>query len=546
MVSVFTELLLLAICLSTLVHGEKSDETSRILNQVRPRDIFPNPTQYTPNPCLTASGTSRALLSSGFAKESGWFPVPAANTGSNVGSNRVVPYPTDGAPYQNSTSLYTEQGNGESENGKNRSCSQCPSQQTVTLPPQTITLPAQTVTITPAPETVTITPQAQTESVTITVTPQTQTTTVTLWITVTANQAPSCPGPTNIANPPIAPVPVPNEQPSITPIASVLNNASTPAIIPPIVTPQNIVVPISTGAAAPIINATSPVIPQLGPSIANGPMTFPAKNHTSPGAQQTSFISSNVTETAIKAPYPYRNTTNQTLPLGSGPSRDFRPTGSGFAKATNRHISSYFVSKFVTDTPIKTIVIGTAPIGKYYPGGVSSLSTPPSQANVTALQPKAGPTAPPSPVTEYFPDDGSTLLTPPAQANATTSPVRESFPDDGSSLLAPPPQANATSVSPMGGPKVPVTMSAGAGSSQSSPMMVISIPPPPIIQSNTSSPTPPTSTSAPQPPPSTLISSTSQPPNNSSPAFCTNGTTAQNISQNVRPLPPSSPPAQPH
>lgn len=515
--SVITNLLFLAICLSTLADGalnKKNKKRLGFFDQLRPRDISPDLTHDTPYPCLSASGSSGALLSSGFATSSESVLVPSgtANSASSFGSNRLVPYPTEGAPYRNSTSTYTDQGNGEGENGQSGLGDQCLSQQTVTLPPQTITLPIQTVTITPTPETITVTPQAQTETVTVTVTPQIQTTTVTVWMTVTANQAPSCPSPGNTANSQIAPVPPPNAQPSNIPVAPVFNNTSTPPVVPPIVTTPDLVVPLSPVDTVAVANATLPFVPNIGPTTTNEPLTVPLNTQTSPVVQQTSsfILVPVITSTPIKAPYPYRNATYQTLPLGSGSSRGFfRPTGSGLAKPTNR-----------------------------YSGKISTLLTPPSKANITAFRPTAGPTAPPSPTNEYFPDDGSSLLTPPAQANATISPTMEYFPD-GSSLLTPPAQANATSVVPMGGPRAPIITT-------SSPL--------PMMQSNTSTSIPPvstpilplqpaTSTSTPPPPPSTSIPSTPQPLTNSTPPLCINGTTAKNITTNVRSvrhLPPFS------
>lgn len=507
--SVITNLLFLAICLSTLADGALNKKNKKQLGyfkQLRSRDISPNLTHDTPYPCLSGSGSPGALLSSGFAANSGRVLLQSgtANTASSFGSNRIVPYPTKGAPYMNSTAPYTSQGDGEGENGQSGSGYQCPSQQTVTLPPQTITLPVQTVTITPTPETITVTPQAQTETVTITVTPQIQTTTVTIWMTVTANQAPSCPSPGNTANSQIAPVPPPNAQPSDTPVAPVLNNTSTPPVVPPIATTPSLVVPLSPVDTVPAVNATLPVVPNIGPTTTNEPMNVPLNSQTSPVAQQTSsFIFVPViTSIPIKAPYPYRNATNQTLILGSGSSRGFfRPTRSCLAKPTNRHLEN-----------------------------TSPLLTPPWKANFTAFQPTAGPTALPSPTNEYFPDDGSSLLTPPAQANGTISPTREYFPDNGSSLLVPPAQANATNVQPIGGPTAPMTSTTT---------------PPPVIQPNTSTLIPPvaapilplqpaTSTSTPPPPPSTSIPSAPQPLTNSTPPLCINGTTAKNITTNVR------------
>lgn len=559
--SVFTNLLLLVTCLSMLADGapnKKNDRKFQSLSQLRPRNISPNPTQDTRCPSLTASDSSRAPLSSIFATGSGWNVVPSgtANTGASFGSSRVVPYPTNGAPYQNSTSLYTKQASGVDENAQSGSEIQCPPQQTVTLPPQTITLPAQIVTITPTPETITVTPQAQTETLTVTVTPQTQTTTVTVWMTVTANQAPSCPcpSPSNAANPQITPVPAQNAQPSIAPVAPVSNNASTPVIAPPVVTTPNFVVSLSTGDAVPIANATSPVIPNLGPTTATGPTNLPANHQISPVVPQTSssFIAPIITSNQIIAPFPYRNTSHQKLHFGSGSSRGFRPTGSGFAKPTNRHVSSYFVSKFVTDTPISTTTVGPPPTRGYLSGNISSLLTPPAQANATVFQPTAGPTAPPSSTRayfpdEYFPDDGSSLLMPPSQANATTSPTREYFPDDGSSLQTPPAQANATSVRAMGGATAPIITPAVAGSSQTLAMVVGSVTPP-IIQYNISTSIPPPSPRIVQQstsislPPSTSSSQTPQPPTTATPPICINGTTAQNITTDVRllPFPPFS------
>ena len=599
--SILTKLLLLATCLSMLADGvpnKKNDENFHSFAHLRPQDIPPNPTRSTPYLSLTASSNRGAPLNNSFAGASGWFPMPSgtANTGSSFGSSGVVPYPIEGAPYQNSTSLYTKQGNGEGENGQSGSGNQCPPQQIVTLPPQTITLPAQTVTMTPTPETITITPQAQTETVTITVTSQTQTTTVTVWRTVTANQATSCPSPNNAANPQIASVPALNTQPSNTPFAPVFYKTSAPAIAPPIVTTPSLVVPLFTGDTVPIANATSPVIPNLSPITATGPTTFPANDQTSSIAQlpSSSLVSPIITSTPIIAPYPYRNNTNQTLPLGSGSSGGFRPTGSGLAKPTVRHFSSHFLSKFVTDTPMSTTIIGPSPTREYFPGNGSSLLTPPSQANATVFQSTAGPTAPPSPTIEYFPDDGSSLLTPPSQANATVfqstagptappSPTIDYFPDDGSSLLTPPTLANATasltreyfsddgsslvtpaqtdatSVPPTGGPTVPINRWAVIGSSQTLAVVVGSVvtPPPLDNQSNTSTSIPPVSTPIAPPPPSivqpntsmslpvsTSSSQISQAPPTSTPPLCTNGTTTQNMTTDVRPSPP--PHAQSH
>lgn len=548
--SVLTKLLLLATCLSMGADGapnKKTDENSQILDHLRPRDVSQN-TAKNIHPSLTASGSSIPPLSSSFATGSGWFPIPSgtANTGSSFGHTGVVPYPIEGAPYQNSTSPYTTQGNGEGENGQSDSGSQCPPQQIVTLPPQTITLPAQTVTVTPASETITVTPQAQTETETVTVTRQTQTMTVTAWMTVTAGQAPRCPSPSNAPSPQISPAMAPNKQPSITPVVLISDKASTPAIVPPILTAPNLEVSISTGVAVPIANVTSSVIPNLAQTTTTGP-TFPVNAQASSVAQQTSssVVSSLMTSTPIIAPYPYRNTTNQTLPIGSGSSHGFRPTGSGFGAATSRHISSFFVSKFVTDTPISTTVIGPSATREYFPGNRSFFLTLPSQANATVFPASAGPSAPHSPTIEYFPDDGSSLL-----ANATASPTNEYFPGDGSSLLAPPAQTNATSVPPMGRTKAPITTPAVVGLSQTLAVVVGSytpapLPPSPIIRSNTLTSIPLLSTPIPPPSPTIVQSNTSipiplstsssqnpQPPTTSDP-LCTNGTTTQNITTNV-------------
>ena len=478
--SVFTQLFLLVIYLSMLADGalnKKNNKKLRHLSQVRQRDIFPNSTENTLCPSLNASSSSKALLSSGFATGSRQFVIPSG-TASSYGSSRLVPYPTEGAPYKNSTSPYTEQGNGEGENGQSGSGDQCPSQQTVTLPPQTITLPAQTVTITPPPETITITPMVQTETTTITVTPQVQTTTVTVWMTITANQAPSCPSPGSNANSqvaPVAPVAAPNVQPSNTPIPPLVSNASTPPVEPPIVTTPNSVIPLSPIDTIPIANATSPVIPNSGPTTTTEPIIYPVNNQTSPVAQQISSppILPIITSTPIKAPYPYRNTTNQTLPFGSGSSRGFRPTGSGFAKPSNKPL--------------------------YVPGNM-----PPSWANGTYPPTTAGPTAPPSPTMEYFPDDGSSLLVPPGQANGTK-------------------------VLPMGGPTAPITTPAVTGTSQSLYMVVGS--------GNNTPPHPPPSPPPPSPPLSMPNSSTAQPLINSTTPLCNNGTTAKDMVTNVRSSP---------
>lgn len=554
---VLTTLLLLTIYLYMLAYGvpnKRNDENFALHSHLRPRDVSTNSTGDTYYPSSNVSGSLRAPLSN--TTGSRRFPIASgsANYGSSFGSSGVVPYPTEGAPYQNSTALYTTQGNGEGEKGLSGSGTQCPSQQTVTLPPQTITLPAQTFTVTPAPETITITTQAQTETVTVTVTPQTQTTTVTVWITVTAGQASSCPSPSNAANLQFSPVPAPTVQPSITPIAPVFDDASTPAIVSPFITTPNLVVPIPTGVAVPIAIATSSVIPNLAQTTTAGP-TFSENDQPSPLAQQTlsSIFSSLITSTPIIAPYRYPNATNQTLPNGSGSSRGFRPTGSGFAAPTSGRLSTYFVSKFVTDTPISTIIIGSSATKEYFPGNGSSLLTPPYQANATIFQPTAGPTAPPSPTMEYFPDDGSSLLTPPAQANATVSPTREYFPDNGSSLLKPPAQANITSVPPIGGPTAPIVTPAVVSSSQTLVVVVTTAPPPspPILQSNTSTSIPPISTPIPPPSPPTIHSNTSiptppstsssqspQPSTTSTSSLCTNGTTTQNITTNFSEIPP--------
>ena len=108
--------------------------------------------------------------------------TPSGSTkhrGSSAGSN-LLPYPSQGSPFSNATLPY--QGNGTNGSGTN-----CPSQQTTTLPPVTVTLSAQTVTMTAPPETMTIT-----------VTPQTQPQTVTVTVTITAGSA--APYPTNVGN----------------------------------------------------------------------------------------------------------------------------------------------------------------------------------------------------------------------------------------------------------------------------------------------------------------------------------------------------------
>ena len=501
---VFTQLFLLVICLSMLADGAlnklNNKRNFRLLSQVRRGNISPNTTENTPCPNLNASGSSRVLLSSSFATGSRQFVIPSgtASPGSSYGSSPLVPYPTEGAPYKNSTSPYTEQGNGEGEDSQSGSGDQCPSQQTVTLPPQTITLPAQTVTVTPPPETITITPKAQTETATITVTPQIQTTTVTVWMTVTANQAPSCPSPGNNANPQVAPPQAPNVQPSNTSVSPLVYNASTPPVEPPIVTTPNSVIPLSPIDTIPIANATSPVIPNPGPTTTTEPTIYPVNSQTSPIAQQISSspVLPVITSTPIPAPYPYRNTTNQTLPFGSGSSRGFRPTGSGLAKPSNKSI--------------------------HVPGNV-----PPSWANGTVSQTTMGPTAPPSPTMEYFPDDGSSFLLPPGQANATK-------------------------VLPMGGSTAPIITPAVNGTSQSLYVVVGAItnitPLRPIVQLNTSTSIAPGSIpiSSPPPlqpaisvPPSTSNSSTSQPLINSTAPLCDDGTMAKDMITNVRPSFPS-------
>ena len=561
--SVLTILLLLATCHSMLADGapnEKDHESFQLPSHLRPRDIFPNSVKDTHYPGLNASGSSRVPLSNNSVTGSGCFLMPSGtvNTGSSFGTSSIVPYPTEGAPYRNSTSLYPKLGNGEGKNGQSGRGNQCSPQETVTLPPQTITLPAQTVTMTLAPETITIT-QVQTETTTVTVTAQTQTTTVTVWMTVTA---PSCPSPSNAASPQIPPVPALITQPSNTPLAPVSDNASTPVVIPPPVTTSSHMIPSSTGNAVPIANATSPASPNLGPTTAAGPTTFPGNDQVISVAQQTSssLVFSTFKYAPKIAPYPYRNTTNQTLPFGSGSSTGFRPTGSGIAKSTNIHLSSFFVSKFVTDTPISTTTVGPSPTEEYFLGNGSSLLVPPPQANATVFQLTGRPTAPPFPTREYFPDGGSSLLTPPAQANATTSPIREYFPDDGSSLLTPPTQANTTSVPLINVISAPVITPAVVGSSQTLAVALGSVTPPPplpqIIQSNTSTSVLPLSTPITPPlapilqpntstprPASTSSSDPSDPPTTSTSPLCTNGTTAQNITQNVRPFPfPLRPP----
>ena len=548
MMSVLTKLLLLATCLSMGADGspnKKNDETFQTLGHLRPRDVSQNPAKNI-HPSLTASGSSIPPLSSSFATGSGWFPIS-----SGTASTGVVPYSIEGAPYQNSTYPYTTQGNGEGENGQSDSGSRCPPHQIVTLPPQTITLPAQTITVTPASETITVTAQAQTETETVTMTRQTQTMTVTVWMTVTAGRAPRCPSPSNAASPQISPAMAPNQQPSITPVVSISDKASTSAIVPLILPTPNLEASISTGVAVPIAKATSSVIPNLAQTTTTG-STFSVNAQTSSVAQQTSssVVSSLMTSTLIIAPYPYRNTTNQTLPIGSGSSHGFRLTGSGFGAATSRHISSFFVSKFVTETTISTTVIGPSATREYFPGNGSSFLTLPSLANATVFPASVGPTAPPSPTIEYFPDDGSSLLTPPTLANATASPTKEYFLGDGSSLLAPPAQKNATSVPPMGEPKAPITTPAVVGLSQTLAVVVGSYtpappPPSPIIRSNTFTSISLLSTPIPPPSPTIVQSNTSiplplsisssqnpQPPTTSDP-LCTNGTTTQNITTNV-------------
>lgn len=558
MMSVLTILLLVVTCLSILTDGapnKKDHESFQSPISLRPRDILPNSVKDTHYPGLNASGSSRVPPRNKPVAGKGYFPMPSGTvkSDSSFGSSSIASYPTEGAPYQNSTSLYPKLGNGEGENGQSGRGNQCPPQQTVTLPPQTITLPAQTATMTLAPETITIT-----QTSTVTVTAQTQTTTVTVWMTVTANQVPSCSSPGNAASPQSPPAPSPIAQPSNTPFVPVSDNASTPVVIPPIVTTTSTTIPPSAGNAVPIANTTSPATPNLGPNTATGPTTSTGSNQVVSVAQQpsSSSIASSVSKyTPNIAPYPYRNTTNQTLPFGSGSSRGFRPTGSGTATPTNIHLSSFFVSKYVTETPFSTTTIGPSPTIEYFLGNGSSLSVPPSQAHATVFQPTDRVTAPPFPTREYFPGNISSLMTLPAQANTTTSPTPEYFPNDGSSLLTPPAQANVTSVPLISGTPAPVNALTIVGSSQTLAAVLGSatpLRPPQIIQSNTSTsilplstpitpPRPPilqSNTSSAQPA-STSSSDPSEPATTSASPFCTNGTTAQNITENVRPsLPP--------
>ena len=103
--SVFTQLFLLVIYLSMLADGalnKKNNKKPRLLGQVRRWDTSPNSTENILCPSLNASGSSKALLSGGFATGSRQSVIP-----SGTGSSRLVPYPTEGAPYKNYTSPYT-------------------------------------------------------------------------------------------------------------------------------------------------------------------------------------------------------------------------------------------------------------------------------------------------------------------------------------------------------------------------------------------------------------------------------------------------------
>ncbi|KAL2045696.1 hypothetical protein N7G274_002126 [Stereocaulon virgatum] len=193
--SVLTKILLLNLFLPLIIHcapNKNSDDANiRSRNVLRHRQnglAFPNLDSYTSFPTLPSG---LAPLSNNLATTTTPFVVPSgtANTGVSTGAAGYQPFPTDGAPYQNDTSANGQASsypfaaaptsqppaaqsieNAANQVGQSAVGNQCPSPETITLPPQIVTQCAQIVTVTATPPTVTICPQIQTQAVTITVT----------------------------------------------------------------------------------------------------------------------------------------------------------------------------------------------------------------------------------------------------------------------------------------------------------------------------------------------------------------------------------------
>ena len=197
--SVFTILLFLnaafILSLTSAAPNQRANDAHQPppFDPLRPRQISPHPrdtslpigTGNFPAGLSPSNGvlTSLAPLSTAYSTGFG-----TAGSSYSSGNSAIVLCPTQGAPYQNSTSAAAQQSALATEasyNGDTASQSsfalgsspsdisaQCPAPQTVILPAQTVTLPAQTVTVTPAPETttVTVTVEALTQTITVSVT----------------------------------------------------------------------------------------------------------------------------------------------------------------------------------------------------------------------------------------------------------------------------------------------------------------------------------------------------------------------------------------
>ena len=237
--SVFTKILLLKIFLPLMIHcapnKNSGDDKIHSRNVLRPRQnglAFPNLDSYTGFATLPSG---LAPLSNNLATGTRPFVVPSgtANTGASTGAGGYQPFPTDGAPYQNDTSANSQAlsypfaaaptsqptaaqsiESAANQVGQSAVGNQCPSPETVTLPPQMVTQCAQTVTVTATPPTVTISPQTQTQAVTVTV-------------TITAGPAPACPD--NTGSPQALPIVA---LPTLPPLEG--PNASAAASVPPI------------------------------------------------------------------------------------------------------------------------------------------------------------------------------------------------------------------------------------------------------------------------------------------------------------------------
>lgn len=522
------------------------------------------------------------------------FPIPpgmfygTSNTASIYGSGSssgFVPFPTQGAPYQNFTAPYiqpsslpslavpavnipTETGVGNS--GQGDSSAQCPPPQTVTLPPQIITLPAETATVTAAPQTITQT---------ITITPQIQTQAITITVTVTAGPAPAYSKAGDAGSPQNLPAAAPSNFPTLAasnapagivpPANAGLGNggigtqgsgsqgASIPGIQPPAQTggpalgsgqPAAPVHPAGTlannngvampSATGPVLGSgAAPVLPAATSAKKNGIATPTAVLPVVTSTINLVPVPSAVLPAPVNTPAsPNQGQNSVASQPAPGPPPSNIPSIQSPAQITN--VPGLMPSGNVPISPVtNSSILGQPPSVPPSPPpiapypfqnstGPSNVRGPSGIGSIGSI-PSIGPTG-----------SGSGFAGPTSGATALFQPIRPP-PQDISSIQPPPFQANASVTPPQAGPTAQVTPPVSLNSSQPLSANVTSsinlgpvhpftgLPPKPTLQ-----PSSPLNISAQEAPP---LSTT-----NTDSTCSTNGISSQNITANVRlPLQPS-------